>query len=366
MHDFLILGAGVAGLATALELSRRGARVRVIDQGQPGRESSWAGAGILSALLPWDYSTAVSALIERSQASFPAWIEALRAESETDPEYRRCGMLVRPPYASTLAEAWLARHGGRPVPPTAVTASVSGLDRDTSSPLWLPDVAQVRNPRLLTALQEALRHRGIEITPLLAVRQFIETDGRIIAAETNSTPLHADNFVVCTGAWSGRLLQGLAPVPIRPIRGQMLLYRGMQGRLPCIVYRAGCYLVPRADGHLLVGSSVEDVGFDKSNTVAETEALRIFAADCVAELTEAEPVQRWAGLRPGSPGNLPCIARHPWMTNLFINSGHFRYGVTMAPASAELLADLALAQPPQIDPAPYCWPDPEAAASSPS
>lgn len=366
MHDFLILGAGVTGLATALELSRRGARVRVIDQGQPGQESSWAGAGILSALLPWDYPDAVSVLIEHSQAAFPAWIEALRAESATDPEYRRCGMLVRAPYDSAAATAWLARRGGSGAAPATLNASIKGIATDAIAPLWLPEVAQVRNPRLLAALQEALHRRGVEITSRLAVRRLIETNGRIVVAETNSAPLHADHFVVCTGAWSGRLLQDLAPVPIRPMRGQMLLYRGEPGRLPCIVYRAGRYLVPRADGHLLVGSSVEDVGFDKSNTAAETQALRAFAADCLTELAEAEPLRHWAGLRPGSPGNLPSIARHPRLNNLFINSGHFRYGVTMAPASAGLLADLALGHTPRLDPTPYRWPAPESAAQPPS
>jgi glycine oxidase len=114
--------------------------------------------------------------------------------------------------------------------------------------------------------------------------------------------------------------------------------------------------VPRLDGHILVGSTLEDAGFEKSSTPDARADLLAFAMDTCPALKDAELVRQWSGLRPGSPGNLPTVARHPELGNLYVNSGHFRYGVTMAPASAELLTELMLDRPTTLDAAPYGWP----------
>jgi glycine oxidase len=162
--------------------------------------------------------------------------------------------------------------------------------------------------------------------------------------------------VVATGAWSGLGLDALAAMPqIRPIRGQMLLFKLEPGDLGTILYRNGLYLIPRRDGHVLVGSTLEDVGFDKSTDAATRQRLHSDAAELLPALKDAQPVQHWAGLRPGSPANIPIIDRHPDFRNVFVNTGHYRYGVTMAPASAELLVDLMEGNTPALDPAPYRW-----------
>jgi len=168
--------------------------------------------------------------------------------------------------------------------------------------------------------------------------------------------LRADSVVLTTGAWAGLGLTGLAAVPhIRPIRGQMLLFKLEPGTPNTIVYRNGLYLIPRRDGHLLVGSTLEDVGFNKSIDMPTQQRLHAEAAELLPLLNSVQPIQHWSGLRPGSPDNIPIIDRHPDFDNVFVNIGHFRYGVTMAPASAELLVDLMEGNTPALDPAPYRW-----------
>ena len=135
----------------------------------------------------------------------------------------------------------------------------------------------------------------------------------------------------------------------------LLLFKLAPGVLDTIVYRKGLYLIPRRDGHILVGSTLEDVGFDKSTDMPTQQRLHAEAAELLPVLSSIQPIQHWSGLRPGSPDNIPIIDRHPDFDNVFVNTGHYRYGVTMAPASAELLVDLMEGNTPVLDPAPYRW-----------
>lgn len=351
----LIVGGGIAGLASAWELARNGIQVSLLERRQAGQESSWAGAGILSALLPWDYRRPVNRLIQASLALYPAWVDALRKVATTDPEYRQTGMLVLPPFDAQAADRWLNERAlGLESLPAEIAERLPGA----TAGLWLSHVAQVRNPRILSALRQACEATGVNISEMSQVNGLKTAGIRVSGVVTDAGLWQADDYLLTTGAWSAQLLGSLSPnLPVRPVRGQMLLYQTAPGTLPCIVYRDGGYLVPRADGLILAGSTVEDVGFDKSNTQAADQAIRQFAGDILPSLAGAEPIQHWSGLRPGSPDNIPIIARHPGLANLYMNTGHFRYGVTMAPASAALIADLILARPPKIDASPYSWPD---------
>jgi len=233
----------------------------------------------------------------------------------------------------------------------ALPSSVCGRD-----PVWLPEVAQARNPRLVAALRGAVLRLGGTIHEHCPATGVLTQAGRVTAVQTPEDTFQADSVVLATGAWSGLGLTGLAATPrIRPIRGQMLLFKLQPGVLDTILYRNGLYLIPRRDGHVLVGSTLEDAGFDKATDAATLERLHLEAADLLPELGDVQPLQHWAGLRPGSPGNIPVIDRHPDFDNVFVNTGHFRYGVTMAPASAELLADMMEGKAPALDPAPYRW-----------
>ncbi len=354
-HNIIIIGAGIAGCATALELANQGTRVQLIDQGSVGQESSWAGGGILYPLMPWDYSEAVNSLTQRSIALFPSWAEELHATSGTDPEYQRCGMLVLPPFSTDKTQVWCNTHATQ-LEISRAQKLIPELAADENA-LWLPDVAQIRNPRLLKALRHVLEQLGVKIHEHTEVTGWRSDSKNITGVETSHGVLNAGYYIVTSGAWSKNLLGKHAlNLDIRPIRGQMLLFKSEPGTLRSIILKNGIYLIPRLDGHILVGSTLEDAGFDKTTTEEAKAMLYAQATKILPLLTNAPLVQHWAGLRPGSPDNIPTIDRHPQLENLYINSGHFRYGVTMAPASAEILANLVLGRPQAMDITPYRWP----------
>lgn len=342
----IVLGAGVSGLSAALALLRRGHGVTLLERGTVGGESSWAGGGILSPLLPWDYADPVSALALRSMKTYAGWVEAIETRSGREAEYWRCGMRVLGVSQPASASAWCEAHGLRAHP----------CHTPARDCLWLPDIAQVRNPRLVAALRDAVVNLGGVIHTHCAAASAITRGGRMVAVGTAQGEFTAERFVLATGAWAGITLPGLTGVPnVRPIRGQMLLFKLEPGALESILFRNGMYLIPRQDGHVLVGSTLEDAGFDKSTDAATGQRLHREAAELLPELAGLQPVQHWAGLRPGSPDNIPVIDRHPDFDNVFVNTGHYRYGVTMAPAAAELLVDLMEGNAPALDPAPYRW-----------
>ena len=342
----IVLGAGVSGLSTALALLKRGHGVTLLERGDVGAESSWAGGGILSPLLPWDYTEALSTLALRSMAGYANWVADIEACCGRSAEYWRCGMQVSGETRIDEALAWCEAHD----------LTAQRRLTQTGESLWLPDIAQVRNPRLVAALREAVIGLGGIIHVHSAVETVTIRARHMAAVHTAQDTYTADRFVVATGAWSGIALPNLTGVPnIRPIRGQMLLFKQEPGMLDTILYRKGLYLIPRRDGHVLVGSTLEDAGFDKTTDASTRQRLHVEAVELLPSLEGLQPIRHWAGLRPGSPDNLPVIDRHPDFDNVFVNVGHYRYGVTLAPASAELLTDLMENTMPAVDPAPYRW-----------
>jgi glycine oxidase len=353
--DFLIIGAGVIGYTTARELIAHGAKVSILDRGEAGRESSWAGGGILSPLLSWDYPETVTQLSEWSRGLYPELIQELFAKTGIDPEYRVSGMLVLPPFDAEKAQSWCAAYKVR-LETADSRAVVPRLARPKPA-LWLPEVAQVRSPRLLRALRRALELDGAIIYENARVIALRIAGDKVESVETTRGAYQAGQVIVCAGAWSRELLGSLAlGLAVRPVRGQMLLFKLAPGVLRPVILQNDFYLIPRDDGHILAGSSVEEAGFDKSTTLGVRGALLEQAQSLLSELAENALVAHWAGLRPGSPANIPVIARHPHVPNLYVNSGHYRYGVTMAPGSARLLLNLILERPQQIDAESYRWP----------
>ena len=340
----LVIGAGIAGLSLAWDLLQRGRAVVIAERHLAGGESTWAGGGILSPLLPWDYPTTVTQLALRAMQAWPAWVTDIERVSGLDAEYQVCGLHAHRVPEAARALDWCALQGMR-------------VHHDPgSSSLWLPDIAQVRNPRIAQALRAACIRAGarlIESQPVCA----LGIQGRQVSTvQLDGESFEIDQLAIATGAWAGLPLAGTAPVPhVRPIRGQMLLFKFEPDVLDTMVYCEGLYVIPRRDGHVLVGSTLEDAGFDKSTDATTAHRLHQQATEWLPVLAGAQPVRHWAGLRPGAPDNIPIVGRHPDFDNVFVNTGHYRYGLTMAPASAELLADLMEDKTPALDPAPYSW-----------
>lgn len=354
MTDILIIGGGVAGLLTARELLQSGARVTLLERGVVGGESSWAGGGILSPLRPWTEAEAINRLCRWSQEQYPSLAESLRQGSGTDPEWWRCGALYldMDPAERGPAQDWCGASSLESglLDAAAVAAMEPGLRPAVGDSLWLPATAQVRNPRLLKALKADLLQRGLRLIEGAGVEGLKQADGQVVGVETGGKLLTAERYVVTAGAWSEGLLRF---VQVEPVKGQIVLFQAPPGLLGRIVLAGNRYLIPRRDGHILAGSTVERAGFDKSLTDAALAELQAFALETLPALADCPIERQWAGLRPGTASGVPYIGVHPEISNLYFNCGHFRNGLVMGPASARLLADLLLGRPPIVPPQPY-------------
>ena len=334
----IVVGGGIVGCLTALALRDRGCQVTLVERNvvaaQTSGESSWAGAGILFPLLPWMYKDAVNQLAMAGARLYPTLCERLLGETGIDPEYTQSGMQILPTFDEAAAIEWCKKYQ-IPI-------------QQNSSGLLLSSVAQVRPPHLLQALRQLLLQENVtllENTQLEPLNNVNDIDGwRTSPTSKNGCEvLAADAFVVTSGAWSFDLLKETAAgLNIKPMRGQILLYENVTEKLEHIIYSNGFYLVPRRDGLLLAGSTLEDVGFDTRTTEDVKQALQTKAESILPSLKHAAIRKHWSGLRPGTPDNLPTIAAHPNIKNLYLNTGHFRYGLTMAPASAARIVELVL------------------------
>ncbi len=346
-QKIIIIGGGIVGCMTALELTQRGCQVTIVERNQiaaqTSGESSWAGAGVLLPLLPWMYKDEVSQLSMRGAALYPEICQRLLAETDIDPEYTQSGMLILPTFDAERAQRWCEAYQQPVEKKSSGYIIEQGLMQENSAQngLLLSAVAQVRSPNLLQALKQALLQNGVnliehtELVPLKLTRQVNAW------ATITGEVLQADKFIVTSGAWSFELLkETTAPLDIKPMRGQILLYKQPEQLLQHIVYSNGFYMVPRRDGYLLAGSTLEDVGFDSGTTETVKLELQAKAESIMPSLKGTPIIKHWSGLRPGTPDNIPTIAVHPTIKNLYLNTGHFRYGLTMAPASAERLASL--------------------------
>ncbi len=351
--DVVIVGAGVIGLVSALFLAESGLAVRVLERGQIGQEASWAGGGILSPLHPWRYLPEVRRLAAAGMAAYPELARSLLEHTGIDPEWQASGLLILEStdhpfptdpvgFGAGEGQTWHLWDG--------VTAAAQFPDfrlRHGQRALWCPEVAQVRNPRLLKALHRRCQQLGVRFFPGTEVRAFVRDDaGKLRTIVTDQGEISSTRAIVTAGAWSRQLLvdAGLE-FPIKPMRGQMLLLQGEPGALPSLLLHGPHYLVQRRDGLLLVGSSTEDVGFDKSSTVAIREELLAFIHEFFPPARDYPVLRQWAGLRPGSPENRPFIGAVFDGSGLYIASGHFRYGLTMAPATASILREQILGEP---------------------
>jgi len=353
----VVAGGGVIGLISAYHLALSGRQVILLDRGEAGRESSWAGGGIVSPLYPWRYSPAVTALAHWSQDFYPRLGEQLFAQTGIDPEVQVTGLywLDLEDEADALAWAQRERRALRQVAMSTVYDAVPALASGYTHAVAMADVANVRNPRLVKALRAALLQMpNVTLREHCPVTGFIHEGGRICGVRTAQGEVRGEQVVVAAGAWSAKVLASLGiELPVEPVKGQMILYKCAEDFLPSMVLAKGRYAIPRRDGHILIGSTLEHAGFDKTPTETALDSLKASAVELLPGLAEADVVGHWAGLRPGSPDGVPFIGEVPGQPGLWLNCGHYRNGLVLAPASCQLLADLMLGRTPIIEPAPY-------------
>ena len=349
--DILIVGAGVMGMLSALELAEADQRVLIVDKGQAGLEASWAGGGIISPLYPWRYAPPITALATWSQQAFPDLITSLTDSTGIDSELSANGMLVTATDERVQALAWGTGLSRAVVEISDQEARVlePHVQLD-AKPLWMPRVASIRNSRMVQALRQAcLDHSKIELREYYEVSFGGDLDDPQVLSGGQSIVAH--RIVLSTGAWTGRILSGLNfSCPIKPMKGQMLLFS------PChlvhrVVLADGRYAIPRTDGRIVFGSTLEDVGFQRTPDQEAFESLYASAVSLVPQLATVDVEAQWAGFRPGSPEGMPWIGKIS--EKLWVNSGHFRNGVVLSPASSRLLCDLMMGRTPIIDPTPY-------------
>ena len=360
MSDCLIIGGGIIGMLTALELAHAGFKVSIIERGNVGQESSWAGGGILSPLYPWRHPTAITALSQWSQANYPEFFRQIIQKTDIDPEYVGNGLLILDTEEYLQAKAWAEQYH-------VALERLSGASiydcepelGDFKEAFWLPMVGQVRNPRLMKTLRKALDIAKVTLLEHHQVKSLEVLDAHNIGIHTeNHGFLAAKRVVIAAGAWSSRLLNTInIPLNVNPIRGQMILFSAQPGLVSRIILSNEHYIIPRRDGCVLAGSTLEQTGFKKETTERALQNLKYSAITFVPRLADYRIIHHWAGLRPSSPNGIPYICQHPTIPSLYINTGHFRNGVVLGLASARLMSDIILERSPILDPTPYQLPD---------
>ncbi|MBU0499229.1 MAG: glycine oxidase ThiO [Gammaproteobacteria bacterium] len=356
MSDILIIGGGIIGMLTARELRMGGADVTLLDRRETGREATWAGGGIISPLYPWGYADPITRLAGWGQLHYQGLALALEENTSIAPEWTPNGLLILDNDEQQAALAW-ARQWGQPLE-ILDGRQIAELEPALADPpdqaIWMPAVAQIRNPRLARALRQDIEKRGVRVREGVNVDSLVVQEGQVQGVRSAETFIGAEKVIVCTGAWTSRVLEGCSlTTEVRPVQGQMILFKAKPELLKRISLFQDHYSIPRRDGRILFGSTLEEVGFDKRTSTEAQRQLTQVALERFPALAAYPIEHQWAGLRPASPSGIPYIGPHPEIAGLFVNAGHFRNGLVMAPASCRLAADLILGRPPLVDPSPY-------------
>jgi glycine oxidase len=338
--DVIVIGGGIIGLSLSIALKKRGARVLIIERGEPGREASHAAGGMLvdCAL---ETPSPLQPLATESARMYPEFAHELEVESGIKVDLRDDGTI----FLSSDDE------NGHPLP--AATA----LDRRGLGELEPALIAPKHSfylkersvdPRGLTAAAlKTAKKRGVDFSSGDAVRAVNVSDRQILGVTTAKTSFLAPKVVNCAGAWSGQIAP--RPVPTRPVKGQMLcLTMPSRGLIKHVVRSPKAYLIPRSDGRLLVGATVEEAGFDKRTDPATMQRFHRAAIQLVPQLEAARILEDWAGLRPGTPDALPILGATE-ICGYYVATGHFRDGILLAPITAELMTAVLEGREPDYD-----------------
>jgi glycine oxidase len=328
--DVIIAGTGIIGISLALELRERGATVLVLDRAEPGSEASSAAAGMLAAADPETPDT-LRVLAKESARMFPAFVRKLETAGKMQADFRRIGTIALLPDASAPCEyRSLSAADLHRLEPSVHSCGQSAffVQEDSIDPLLL-----------MQAALASARNLGIEIRGNSAVQEMRPCNSAIEVLTAIDT-LTAASVVDCRGAWSG--------APVRPRKGQMLYVQPQAGVLEHVLRAPDVYMVPRSSEKILIGATVEDIGYDKSVNPSAIHKLLSAAAQYLPQLASAPITQKWAGLRPGTPDDLPIIGSSN-IPGVFVATGHFRNGILLAPITAQIMADLINGRPSPLD-----------------
>jgi glycine oxidase len=357
--DVIIIGGGIIGCAIAYNLAKAQVKTLVIEKADSvGREASWAGAGILASHASTHEPYAE--LCRASLALYPALAETLRAETQIDIEFIQSGSISvfftdeEKRGLTGLASRRVDRgFSAEVLTPEEVWELEPAIARSIVGGVRFPHDAQVRNPKLVRGLAKGAALLGTEFLFGNPVTAFLRERERVVGIEVNGEPVYGDTFVIASGCWSGGVAAQLSDaLPMEPARGQIVLAEAMPPILRHVIDGLGVYLVPRSDGKILIGATVEFVGYDKRTTLEGTRQMIEAGIGLMPTLAEKSFVQTWAGLRPYAKGG-PYIGELPGFGNVFVAAGHFKNGILLAPITGKLISELIATGNPSMSLAPF-------------
>ena len=348
MTDVLIIGGGVIGLSIARELHKKGIKkITILERGELGKEASFAAAGMLAPNAETEKSDEFFHFCNESNRLYPNFAEAIFGETGVDIELDKQGTLYLALTENDSAEIlkrfkWQKKAGlaVEHLSARETTQIEPFISPDVRESLFFPNDWQVENRRLLYALQKYAELNNIEIRENTEIKNLLIENGKLIGAETDTEKFFAETTVIATGAWTSLIkTSGFSMPKVMPVRGQMISFQTAKRLFEKVIYSPRGYLVPRRDGRILIGATVEDVGFDKSVTELGVEFLRENALEIVPSLLNLEVSEKWAGLRPFAFDGLPILGSFPQVENLFLATAHYRNGILLAPLTAKIIAD---------------------------
>lgn len=347
--DVIVIGGGVIGCSIAHRLARAGLKVALFERGRIGCEASRAAAGMLAPQLEAAGRDAFFNLCLRSRSMYPDFAAALTEASGVDVEYNNEGTLFvtlgedgereTRRWTSWQVDAGLALEQ---MPAGRVRRLEPAVTETAAGAVFIPGDHQVENRLLMDALDAAIRRAGVEVIEGEEVIGLLIERDRATGIACKKGRFYAGAVVVAAGSWSSKLLEpaGLR-INVIPARGQMIAVQGATSPISRVLHSRRCYLVPRRDGRILIGATVEYVGFRKAVTVWGINSILAAAIELVPTLRDFEIVESWSGLRADTPDHLPVIGESG-ISNLLLATGHFRNGILLAPVTAELIADLLI------------------------
>jgi glycine oxidase len=342
--DVIIVGGGIIGLSLAIALRKRGAQVLLVERGEPGREASHAAAGMLADSV-LETPLALEPLARASAGMYPEFVHELQDESGIDVDLRDQGTLLFPAAETADQSPGVSRNQRLPAPLRELEPALA----DPSRPALFLRERSVDPRELSAAALKAAKHRGVEISSGSTVTKVLASNGRTQGVATDRADYHAPIVVNCAGAWAGQL-PPLA-YPTRPVKGQMLAV-AERGLLRHVIRAPEVYLVPRSNGRILIGSTLEEAGYDKRVDANVIHRMHSAAVALCRPLADARLLEAWAGLRPGTPDGLPILGPTS-MPGYFVAAGHFRDGILLAPATAQVMAQVVTGSNPDYDIAPF-------------